>query len=199
MKKTGIVYTEQHLHHKTGRHHPESGKRLRVILNALRKQKLFSKKEYCLITPEIAPTEDLELVHSREHIELVKQLCEYGGGLLDLGDTVASDGTFMAARHAVGSAKKAVDEVLKKRLRNAFALTRPPGHHATPTRGMGFCLFNNIAIAARHAQREHAVERVLIVTSTCITATARRMFSTTMPACCSRRAISTPSTPARVP
>ncbi|MEE8632519.1 MAG: histone deacetylase [Candidatus Bathyarchaeia archaeon] len=162
MKKTGIVYTKQHLHHKTGRHHPESGSRLRAIMNALRKQNLFSKREYCLISPEIAPTEDLELVHSREHIKLVKQVCENGGGLLDLGDTVASDGTFMAAKYAAGSAKRAVDEVLKGRLRNAFALTRPPGHHAGPTYAMGFCVFNNVSVAASYLATK-GLRRILIL------------------------------------
>jgi acetoin utilization deacetylase AcuC-like enzyme len=162
VKETGIVYSEQHRGHKTGRHHPESRRRLRVIMDALRKQRLFSRKEYRLITPKIAQVEDLQLVHSRDHIELVNQVCNSGGGLLDLGDTVVSEGTFRAARYAAGSALSAVDEVLNGRLRNAFALTRPPGHHAGSDYAMGFCVFNNVSIAASYLATK-GFQRILIL------------------------------------
>ncbi|UCD96795.1 MAG: histone deacetylase [Candidatus Bathyarchaeota archaeon] len=162
MKETGIVYSEQHRSHKTGRHHPESRRRLRVIMDTLRKQHLFSREEYRFITPKTAQLEDLQLVHSRDHIELVKQVCNSGGGLLDLGDTIASKGTFTAAAYAVGSALSAVDEVVTGRLRNAFALTRPPGHHAGSDYAMGFCIFNNVSIAASYLATK-GFQRILIL------------------------------------
>jgi acetoin utilization deacetylase AcuC-like enzyme len=82
---------------------------------------------------------------------------------LSTGDTPISDGSWDAALHAAGGACEAVDQVLARDLKNAFCVLRPPGHHATPNRGMGFCVFNNVAVAARYAQQQHGIGKVLIV------------------------------------
>jgi acetoin utilization deacetylase AcuC-like enzyme len=94
---------------------------------------------------------------------LVKREVEQRREQLSTGDTVISEASLESARAAAGCALSATDAVLSRRVQNAFCLVRPPGHHADSRRGMGFCLFNNVAIAARHAQRRHRVERVLIV------------------------------------
>ncbi|MGC9345906.1 MAG: histone deacetylase family protein, partial [Candidatus Bathyarchaeales archaeon] len=108
--------------------------------------------------------EDVELVHGIEYIELVKAVCKSGGGLLDVeGDTVASRESFEVALYAVGGTLKAVNLVMEKEFRNAFALVRPPGHHAGKYRASGFCIFNNIAIAAQYLLKKFRLKRVLIL------------------------------------
>jgi acetoin utilization deacetylase AcuC-like enzyme len=104
----------------------------------------------------------LESVHPPEYVDAIEQLSARGGGMLDL-DTVASSGSFGAALHAAGGAVRAVDALLDGASGPAFCGLRPPGHHAEPARAMGFCLFNNVAVAARHALDGHGVERVLVL------------------------------------
>ena len=102
------------------------------------------------------------MVHDSRLIEMVRAASERGGGNLD-PDTYTTPHTYHAACLSAGGALRAVDAVISGEADNAFAALRPPGHHATPTHAMGFCLFNNIAIAARHAQQAHGLERVMIV------------------------------------
>jgi acetoin utilization deacetylase AcuC-like enzyme len=90
-------------------------------------------------------------------------MCEVGGGVLDLGDTPVGPESYEVALLSLGSALRACDAVMKGEVTRAFSAARPPGHHAEPDRAMGFCLFSNIAIAARHAQRAYGLERVAIV------------------------------------
>ncbi|MDH5447601.1 MAG: histone deacetylase [Candidatus Bathyarchaeota archaeon] len=164
MAKTAIIFTPKYYEHNTGSDHPETSKRLKVIMKELEKLNLFSTVSKCkLVKPDIASMEDLKLVHTPEHIQLAKRICEHGGGLLDLGDTVVSSESFEVARYAVGGAIKAVDLVLSKKFRNAFVLVRPPGHHAGPYYAAGFCVFNNIAVAATHLVGRFNFERVLIL------------------------------------
>jgi acetoin utilization deacetylase AcuC-like enzyme len=164
MVKTAIVFTPKYYGHNTGQGHPETSKRLKVIMKELEKLNLFSAGSNCkLVKPDLASIEDLELVHTSEHIELVKRVCEHGGGLLDLGDTEVSSESFEVARYAVRGAIKAVDLILGKKFKNAFALVRPPGHHAGPYYAAGFCVFNNVAIAATHLIRRLNFERILIL------------------------------------
>jgi len=164
MVKTAIIFTPKYYEHNTGQDHPESSKRLKVVIKELKKLDLFSAMSKCkLVEPELARKEDLELVHNPDHIKLVKRICNSGGGLLDLGDTVVSPRSFEVARYAVGGALKAVDLVLSKKFQNAFALVRPPGHHAGPYYAAGFCVFNNIAIAAAHLIRRCNFRRVLVL------------------------------------
>jgi len=112
--------------------------------------------------PREATVEDLSLVHTPAYVERVRRICEEeGGGALDL-DTPLSRDSYAAARRAVGLALEGADRIADGRARNGFAVVRPPGHHALPDRGMGFCVFNNVAVAARHLQRRRSLERILI-------------------------------------
>ncbi len=164
MARTAVIYSPDYLAHDTGPDHPETSQRLLAIMRELTKSRLLSTASGCkLIKPRLARLEELELVHTREHIELVERICAQGGGLLDLGDTVVSPESFKVARYAVGGVLKAVNLVVSRKSRNAFALVRPPGHHAGPYYGAGFCVFNNVAVAAAHLTQKLGFSRVLIV------------------------------------
>jgi acetoin utilization deacetylase AcuC-like enzyme len=147
--------------HDTGWGHPEHVGRLRAIMRALQEHpELLTSLEH--IEARHASEEELALMHTRPYIEQVRQLARKGGGRLD-PDTVASDGSWDAARAAAGALLDGVDFVMREQARLAFCAVRPPGHHALADRAMGFCLFGNVAIAARYAQRHHQLPRVLIV------------------------------------
>jgi acetoin utilization deacetylase AcuC-like enzyme len=163
MTTTAVVYSPKYLNHKTGLHHPESPSRLRVIMRELKKSGILKNERCSLVGPEIAGINDLELVHEPDYVQLVQRVCALGGGLLDLEDTVVSSESYEVARLAVGGAMKAVDVVMAGKFRNAFALVRPPGHHAGPYYAMGFCLFNNIAVAASYLLKNCNLNRVLIL------------------------------------
>ncbi len=163
MPKTAVLYTPKYLNHNPGPYHPESPKRLKAIMKELNSSGLFETGKCSLIEPNRASIEDLKLVHEPDYIQLVEKCCASGGGLLDLGDTTVSPKSFETALFAVGGALKAVNLVMTGRFKNAFALVRPPGHHAGPYYAMGFCLFNNIAIAATYLLRYHNIQRILIL------------------------------------
>lgn len=163
MSKTAIIYSQKYLDHDPGRGHPESPRRLRVIIDELNRNDLFKKRNCTLVEPKSANIKEVQLVHKSDHIQLVKESSERGGGLLDLGDTVVGPKSFEVALLAVGGTLKAVDLVMAEKFQNAFALVRPPGHHAGPYYAMGFCLFNNIAIAAAHLLKNFNLDRVLIL------------------------------------
>ena len=114
------------------------------------------------IEPRPASVEEIMLVHPRRHVERVRVRSEYGG-LLDSGDTAVGPGSYEAALLAAGACLRCVDGVLDGEFKRAFVAVRPPGHHAEPNAAMGFCLFSNTAIAARHAQRNRGVGRIAIV------------------------------------
>ncbi len=145
--------------HDTGRH-PESARRLQAITRHLKANELI---ERC-VRGEIRPAtrEELLLVHTAQHVDQVARFAAEGGGYLD-PDTVVSPASNEVAIVAAGTACAAVDAVLAGPERRALALVRPPGHHALSGHAMGFCLFNNIAVAAAHAREVHHLERVLIV------------------------------------
>jgi acetoin utilization deacetylase AcuC-like enzyme len=163
MSKTAVIFSPKYYQHNPGRGHPESAKRLHAIVNELKNRKLSRSKKWRFVEPEKARIEDVELVHDFEYIKLVKAVCKHGGGYLDLGDTVASSESFEIALYAVGGALKAVNLVMEKKFENAFALVRPPGHHAEKFRASGFCIFNNIAIAAEHLLKKFSLKRILIL------------------------------------
>jgi acetoin utilization deacetylase AcuC-like enzyme len=115
------------------------------------------------LPPREIAREDLLLVHTAEYLDLAEREINNGESQLTTGDTSVSRASWEAACRAVGCALAAVDAVLEGRVTNAFCAVRPPGHHATANRGMGFCVLNNIALAARHAQRRHGIRRALII------------------------------------
>jgi acetoin utilization deacetylase AcuC-like enzyme len=163
MSKTAIIYTPKYLDHKSGHGHPESPIRLKWIIKELHESGLLESGKCSLIEPKRAKIGDVELVHDSDYIHLVKKVSERGGGVLDLGDTVVSTKSFDTALYAVGGAINAVNLVMGRKFQNAFALVRPPGHHAGAYYAMGFCLFNNIAIAATYLLKNFSLDRILIL------------------------------------
>jgi acetoin utilization deacetylase AcuC-like enzyme len=153
------------LHHPSSlRHdlgpHPERAERIVAIERELNARDWLGWERRA--SPEAEP-EALLAVHPLEHIRFIRELSEGGGGPIDM-DTATSAGSYEAALHAAGGACAAVDAVLgEDAARCAFSAHRPPGHHAEPARAMGFCLFNNVAVAARWALDRHGLSRVLIV------------------------------------
>lgn len=147
------------LKHETGPH-PETADRLRAITARLNKRELVKQ---CTPGTYQPLTEDaVAKIHNPKMIHRAKQVAEHGGGMLD-ADTVVSVDSFQVALAAAGACAAAVDAVLKGPEKTALCLVRPPGHHATPTRSMGFCLFDNIALAAQRAKDAHQLSRLLIV------------------------------------
>jgi acetoin utilization deacetylase AcuC-like enzyme len=159
--RTGFVYDEIFLKHLTGGGHPERPERLTAIVTRLKRSGLFS--ELTPIKSEPASLEWIAGIHKPDYIERVRKTCMAGSGILDSGDTPISAQSYDAALMASGGVMAAVDAVMEGRVRHAFCAVRPPGHHALKDRAMGFCLFNNIAIAARYIQKKHKLAKVLIV------------------------------------
>ena len=154
----GLVYDPIYLKHDTG-NHVENSQRLVATIDLLQESQLLDK--LTKLPPRAASFEEISLVHSDYHITRVQSYSSRGGGWLD-GDTVASPDSYKVALYAVGGVLRGVDAVMTGEVNHAFALVRPPGHHATPDQAMGFCLFNNVAIAAKYALQNHNLERVLI-------------------------------------
>jgi len=159
--KTGFVYDEIYLHHKTGSWHPERPERLTAIVARLKERGLYP--QLALISPAPAPVEWITAIHSPQYVEQVRKTCQDGGGLMDAGDTPVSPESYEAALRAAGGVMAAVDAVMEGKVRNAFCAVRPPGHHALRAKAMGFCLFNNVAIGTRYAQKKHHLAKILIV------------------------------------
>jgi len=163
MSKTFIVFSPHYLDHNPGFSHPESPRRIKAVVEELERSGILKEESCSMIEPDLASVEELELVHRPDYIQMVKKVCESGGGVLDLGDTQVSPESFDVARLAVGGALKAVDMVMNEECRNAFVFLRPPGHHAGPYYAMGFCIFNNVALAGVYLMRHFGLERILIL------------------------------------
>ena len=157
--KVGFIYNPIYLKHDTGQH-SENAKRLTAIMTHLEKIEL--KSQLVPLLPCPISIQELSLVHEEQYIACIKDMAQKGGGWLD-GDTVMSADSYDAALYAAGGAICATEAVMDGELACAFALVRPPGHHASPGQAMGFCLFNNIAIAARHAKNKYKLKRLLII------------------------------------
>jgi len=154
-----FLYDDLFLRHASAGH-PESPERLRAITARLQAEPQLRDCRWATASP--ATEDDVLLVHSRQHLQRIQRFSAKGGGWLD-ADTYCGPDSYQVALLAVGAALRAVQVATTSPKSSAFALVRPPGHHATPDRAMGFCLFNNAAIAVRQAQRRLGVERVAIV------------------------------------
>ena len=148
------------LNHLTPAGHPERPDRLRAIEQVLEDEKFQSLAR---VEAPRGPVEIITLCHPMEYVEAIRDASPAEGLVRLDADTSMSPGSYEAALRAVGGAKLAVDEVVAGKAQNAFVATRPPGHHTETARPMGFCLFNNAAIAARYAQKTHGLERAAIV------------------------------------
>lgn len=154
----GYLYDPIYLKHDIGEH-VENSRRLIAIMAALKESGLLDKM---VAVPSRDATEaELTAIHSREHVELIQSVSRIGGAWLD-GDTYADADSYQVALRAAGGVMNGVDAVMKGEVNHVFALVRPPGHHATRLHAMGFCLFNNVAVASRYALDHHRLSRVLI-------------------------------------
>jgi acetoin utilization deacetylase AcuC-like enzyme len=147
--------------HDAGPGHPEQPRRYDAVREALEKAGLLEMGR--VVGPRPVTREDLALAHDANYLEMAEREIAAGREQLSTGDTSVCRDSWAAALAAAGCALAAVEAVVKGDSKTAFCLIRPPGHHATADRGMGFCIVNNVALAARHARRRLGIERVLIV------------------------------------
>jgi len=158
---TGFVYDPIYLQHVTGTNHPERPERLTAIVARLEEEHLL--QGLVRLKPFPAGQDWITTVHSPEYVARVRKSCLEGIGHVDSPDAPASVGSYDAALSAVRGVLVAIDAVMDGRISNAFCAVRPPGHHALKNKAMGFCLFNNVAIAAKYIQQKHKLGKVLIV------------------------------------
>lgn len=159
--KTALLADPIYREHLAGRQHPERPERYDAVVHALQKAGLTERMLRIASRPALE--EEMLLCHTRDYLRIAQHDVQAGYPSLTTGDTDITPNSWEVACRAAGGVLNAVDAVLTGKARNAFCAVRPPGHHATPNRGMGFCLLNNVAIGARYAQRKHGVQRVLIV------------------------------------
>ncbi|MBS0171302.1 MAG: histone deacetylase [Nitrospira sp.] len=161
MGRTGLVFDPRYLEHDMGQGHPESPNRLRAIMQRLEQSGLAAK--LTRIDPRPAEDEWVTLVHTPGYVEHLAREAPTNGRVSLDADTSMSPGSLTAAYLAAGATLAGVDAIVAGQVDHVFCAVRPPGHHAEAGRAMGFCLFNNVAIAARYAQKRHGMQRVLIV------------------------------------
>jgi acetoin utilization deacetylase AcuC-like enzyme len=176
----GFASSSKFVQHDTRAGHPERPDRIRAIYTALHQAQLIPgnpfaqfvkdfrplppfRNELYSIEPQPADVKWLRTVHPQSHIDRIKKLCAKGGGILDEGDTPVSPASFEVALLAVGAVLDCCDAVMSGTCKRAFAAVRPPGHHAEPNHPMGFCLFANVAIAAKYLQQKHGLQKIAIV------------------------------------
>lgn len=161
MGKTGLVYHPAYLEHDMGPGHPESPHRLRAILQRLEQSGTAGR--LTRIEPRKAEEEWITQVHTPQYVAALHQHAPVSGRAFLDPDTSMSPGSLSAAYLAAGGVLSAVDAIMVEQVAHAFCAVRPPGHHAEAGRAMGFCLFNNVAVAARYVQKKHGLKKVLIV------------------------------------
>ena len=157
MNDTGFVLDPRFMDHDTGHGHPERRERIGVLLQSVLEQPGLRRVEARIATPD-----ELTLVHDEGHFDRVARTQNVSAYAFD-ADTPVCAQSFATACLAAGGLLNILDEVMAGRLRNGFAFVRPPGHHAERGRAMGFCLFNNVAVAAAYLRRHHGLDRVMIV------------------------------------
>lgn len=164
--RTAILYHDDFLLHDTGLQHPENPQRLSLVVKQLKTSPDLRKR---LAWPSFkaADKATLALAHTPQYLDLVQResqaVARGGYANLSTGDTVISQHSERVARLAVGASLAGAEAVMQNRAKSAFALVRPPGHHATASRGMGFCIYNSVAITARYLQQHYGLKRILIV------------------------------------
>ena len=152
-----VLYHPDFLNHDTGIGHPESPDRLQACVSALQSCEFSNQLNWK--NPRFATESELEWIHTKEHIQNIKSVCESGGGYID-PDTPVCPESYNIALKSAGAWMSAVDEVINGN--SAFVLSRPPGHHAESNRSMGFCLFSNAALAAIYALKQDGINKVAI-------------------------------------
>src|SRR5580704_1160257 len=158
--RTALLIDPVFKQHDTGPGHPERPERYDALTQAFGQAGLT--KSLLHVAPRPATEDEIALCHTRPYIQTVKRDIAAGSHELSTGDTTISPKSWEVALDAAGGLMNAVDAVFAKKAANAFCAVRPPGHHARPNQGMGFCIFNNIAIAARYAQHKHGLAKVMI-------------------------------------
>lgn len=158
-------YSEKFFAHKTGPFHPESPLRFKAMIEFFREKEVLHEANR--LKEREATQEEIELAHTADYIQLVKRECEECPNeqvrILSTGDVMISKDSYLAAKYAVGACLEGIDALNDGRTTRVFCPTRPPGHHATENAGMGFCLFNNIAVSSLYAIKKHGLRKVLIV------------------------------------
>lgn len=162
MSKLAVFYHPDSVLHDTGPSHPETVDRARWIAEAIKEDDAI-QEDLQWIKPSPVDVCWIEKVHSSEYRQYIEESCLSGRSCVDLGDTRVGMDSYSVALLAAGAAVQAVDGVLSDRFPRAFCCMRPPGHHARYEQAMGFCLFNNVAIAARFAEVRFGLERIAIV------------------------------------
>lgn len=169
---TALIYDPIFLEHKTPPQHPERPQRAEAAWNMLRDLHWLERDGLVHLSPRAASTDELAAVHERAYIQEVAETCRKAAALttpetqkiFPLGtDTYVSGRSYEVAQYAAGAPLVAIDALLKGEVDNAYCLVRPPGHHAVPEAAMGFCIFNNVAVAARYAIDHYGLERVMII------------------------------------
>lgn len=158
-RKVGVHFHEQYERHDTGQWHPESAQRYRVLRAALEEL----PKEIEVLPGRVATVSEILLAHEAWYHDLVYHDVESFAQKLRTGDTAICEESYEVAREAAGAMLACVDAVMAGQVSSAYCAVRPPGHHATATRGMGFCIFNHVAIAARYLQKKHKLKKIAII------------------------------------
>ncbi len=160
MVTTIFGYDDKFLEHRTGKH-PERPVRLTCIVEKLQSNGHWDQLQS--IADRVEPDEWIRQIHTKEYIQRLKAACDEGLGFIDCPDSAISPESYEVAREAVAMTLATCDRIISGRADNAFLALRPPGHHAERDRSMGFCLFNNVAVACRYLQKRHGLTRILIL------------------------------------
>jgi acetoin utilization deacetylase AcuC-like enzyme len=169
---TALIYDPIFLEHLTPPGHPERPQRVEMAIKVIEALNWLERDGLVLLPPRAATLDELAAIHDRNYIQMVKDACEQVAEEQAKGgrktrffatDTYVSAKSYEAALKAAGAPLTAIDAIMKGEIKNAYCLVRPPGHHALPDEAMGFCLFNNVAVAARYAIDHYGLERVMII------------------------------------